>query len=98
MKIFKLSALASRGIGIAAVIICSFSAVRALAGYIVTLEQVGPNVVANGHGTIDLTGLSFIATQPITAAICPEVGWLFLGPTSIGSVDTYGLFGGPTNF
>src|SRR4051794_29994885 len=32
---------------------------QAQAGYVVTLEQVGPNVVANGSGPIDLTGLTF---------------------------------------
>ena len=31
----------------------------AQAGYIVTLQQVGPNVVATGSGAIDLTGLTF---------------------------------------
>ncbi len=29
----------------------------AQAGYIATLKQVGPNVVANGSGALDLTGL-----------------------------------------
>ena len=31
----------------------------ARAGYIVTLTEAGPNVVANGSGAIDLTGLTF---------------------------------------
>ena len=31
----------------------------AQAGYTVTLQQVGPNVVATGSGAIDLTGLTF---------------------------------------
>lgn len=30
------------------------------AGYVVTLLQVGPNVVATGSGPIDLTGLSIV--------------------------------------
>ena len=34
------------------------------AGYLVTLEQVGADVVANGSGPIDLTGLSFAANVP----------------------------------
>src|SRR5436189_6394281 len=32
---------------------------RAQAGYVVTLQQVGPDVVATGSGAIDLTGLTF---------------------------------------
>ena len=31
----------------------------AQAGYTVTLQQVGPDVVATGSGAIDLTGLTF---------------------------------------
>jgi len=31
----------------------------AQAGYTVTLQQVGPNVVATGSGAINLTGLNF---------------------------------------
>jgi hypothetical protein len=30
------------------------------AGYTVTLQQVGPDVVATGSGAIDLTGLSIV--------------------------------------
>ena len=31
----------------------------AQAGYVVTLQQVGPDVVATGSGAIDLRGLTF---------------------------------------
>ena len=34
----------------------------ARANYIVTLEQIGSNVVANGSGPINLTGLTFLAS------------------------------------
>jgi len=30
------------------------------ANFIATIDQVGPNVVVTGSGTIDLTGLSFL--------------------------------------
>ena len=36
----------------------------AQAGYIVTLQQVGPDVVATGSGAIDLTGLTFSHRVP----------------------------------
>ncbi len=45
---------------LAIVIACVISVRPAQAGYIVTLEQVGSNVVATGSGPIDLTGLKFL--------------------------------------
>ena len=36
----------------------------AQAGYIVTLQQVGPNVVATGSGAINLHGLTFSQSVP----------------------------------
>ncbi|HST29323.1 MAG TPA: hypothetical protein VLK27_00620 [Chthoniobacterales bacterium] len=42
-----------------AICIASVPLIRpAQAGYIVTLQQLGPDVVATGSGPIDLTGLS----------------------------------------
>jgi hypothetical protein len=34
----------------------------AQAGYVVTLEELGGDVVATGSGPLDLTGLSFLAS------------------------------------
>jgi hypothetical protein len=39
----------------------AFAAPSAQAGYVVTLEDVGSNVVATGSGPIDLTGLSLFS-------------------------------------
>ena len=44
---------------IALVFACLGIRQSAQAGYIVTLQQVGPNVVATGSGAINLTGLTF---------------------------------------
>jgi hypothetical protein len=50
----------------------------AQAGYVVTLQEVGPNVVATGSGAIDLTGLTFflsnsiVGTAVLTAPRAPE--------------------------
>src|SRR5205814_1260919 len=77
----------------------------AQAGYTVTLQQVGPNVVATGSGAIDLTGLTFNSS----ASLNPLFGHFFglparrgcrisTGPTS-SSVDSYvGGLSGPTSF
>ena len=49
------------------------------AGYTVTLQQVGPDVVATGSGVLDLTGLyrntSSILFNPVIAAGLHDDGW-----------------------
>src|SRR5438046_10488242 len=64
----------------------------AQAGYTVTLQQVGPDVVATGSGAIDLTGLALFQSTSLNPAInpshylglCEECGSGFIntGPTS----------------
>lgn len=74
-------------------------AVPAQAGYIVTLTQQGSNVVANGSGSIDLTGLTFLANSDHGAAIEPIAGIILAGPVvPIPSFDEYLGFTGPANF
>ena len=67
----------------------------AQAGYMVTLQQVGSNVVATGSGAIDLTGLSFLGLSSTTASIQPNAG--FISVVS-GSVNEYNGFSGPSSF
>jgi len=77
----------------------------AQAGYTVTVQQVGPDVVATGSGAIDLTGLTFDGSQSFTAEILaghhiPLVGvfsGITTGPT-LSSGDFYGGVTGPTSF
>ena len=62
----------------------------AQAGYTVTLQQVGPDVVATGSGAIDLTGLTF--TNFFSGSLGPGINphwrsaqgtsFIFTGPTS----------------
>ena len=70
-----------------AIALASLLSVRpAQAGYTVTLQQVGPNVVATGSGAIDLTGLTFSQS----GSFDPGIGGSFIqtGPTS-SRVDVY---------
>jgi hypothetical protein len=63
----------------------------AQAGYTVTLRQVGPDVVATGSGSIDLTGLTFFRSTSLNPAINPLFqysGFISTGPTS-SRVDSY---------
>jgi hypothetical protein len=66
---------------------------------VVTLEQVGSDVVATGSGPIDLTGLTFLARDSASAFINPSIATITTGPASFVPVDVYvGTFSGPTNF
>ena len=76
----------------------------AQAGYTVTLEQVGPDVVATGSGAINLHGLTFYQSGSQNPVIGPSaigllgVAQIYTGPTS-SSVDVYsGGLSGPTSF
>jgi hypothetical protein len=70
----------------------------AQAGYTVTLQQVGPDVVATGSGPLDLTGLSKNGTSSIGGGISADVGVIATGPTFSSSVDVYSGISGPTSF
>jgi len=76
----------------------SLFAVRpAYGNYIVTLQQVGPNVVATGSGSLDLTGLQVPATALAQSGINPFLGNIITG--SANTCDLYqGAFTGPSNF
>jgi hypothetical protein len=64
-----------------AIVLASLLSVRpAQAGYTVTLQQVGPDVVATGGGAIDLTGLTFSGGVGLGAYYTGHT----IGPTSFG--------------
>ena len=71
----------------------------AQAGYVVTLQQVGPDVVATGSGAINLHGLTFYQSSSQDPAISSSGGFasIYTGPTS-SIVDLYGAPNGPTSF
>jgi len=73
-----------------AIVIACVIAVRPVqASYIVTLEQVGSNVVATGSGTIDLTGLTFSNSNSFLSGIVPNGAEISTGPTGGTPVDVY---------
>jgi|SRR5215831_17255373 len=84
---------------VVAIAVTSLFSVRpAQGGYIVTLEQVGANVVANGSGPIDLNGLMFEFTSNVGAGVEGSLGIINTGPQTLPSIDVYGGFTGPTSF
>jgi hypothetical protein len=75
---------------------CGLSISPAQAGYIVTLQQVGSNVVATGSGAIDLSGLIFFSPSAGVSEMQPITGSIFTGATS--TLDMYFGALGPSNF
>ena len=56
----------------------------AQAGYTVTLQQVGPNVVATGSGAINLHGLTFFQSYSLDPAIRPTASSTLSRPFTRG--------------
>src|SRR5262245_39863360 len=65
--------------------------------YTVTLEQMGADVVANGSGAIDLTGLTFFEINTVEAGVGGFFGIIETGPL-LATVDRYVGLTGPTSF
>ena len=80
-----------------AIAVTSLFCVQPAQAYTVTLDQVGSNVVANGSGAINLTGLTFIISGADNPGIVPSLGVISTGPFA-SSIDVYQGFTGPTNF
>jgi hypothetical protein len=76
----------------------AFAAPSAQAGYVVTLEEVGSNVVATGSGPIDLTGLHFGGNAYEHAGINPESSIIVTGPADTNLISAYFGFSGPSSF
>lgn len=64
--------------------------------FLVTLTQVGPNVVATGSGTIDLTGLTSFGSAFASPELYPAHGIMGTGPS--GTTDIYTGSSGPASF
>jgi VPDSG-CTERM motif len=83
--------------------VTSLFSVQPAQAYVVTLEQVGSNVVvANGSGPINLTGLTFSSTHESVTLIAPGPGYLQTGgtgpPSRPGLSSHFIGITGPTSF
>jgi hypothetical protein len=92
------TALCAAAIGATMLIGSGLPAFSAPPGYIVTLEQVGSDVVATGGGAIDLTGLSFLTPDTVFAVISPAIGAIDTGLASSVPIDVYNTIIGPSSF
>src|SRR5262249_46422058 len=99
LKFFKPSLATTLGIVLAWLL----SVRPAQAGYTVTLQQVGPDVVATGSGAIDLNGLTFSQSATLNPGLWPtgsgplHPAFINTGPIS-SNVDMYFSLNGPTSF
>ena len=81
-----------------AIAVTSLFSVRPAQAYTVTLDQVGANVVANGSGPINLTGLTSIGLTQGVGVIQPNTALIITGPTGAEFQDLYKGVTGPTSF
>jgi len=70
----------------------------AQAGYIVTLNQVGSNIVATGSGTIDLTNLAPPGSGGKVSYMDPFHGSILTGPATLTTINEYAGIFGPASF
>jgi hypothetical protein len=77
--------------------VTSLFSVQPAQAYTVRLKEVGANVVANGSGAINLTGLTFIISGDDNPGIVPFLGVISTGPFA-SNLDVYKGFTGPMDF
>jgi len=77
--------------------VAAVSFVHSAQAYIVTLQEVGSNVVATGSGPINLTGLTFITSVDNNPGIQAPLGLIDTGPFAT-IVDLYNGAVGPATF
>src|SRR6516165_9675206 len=78
--------------------VTSLFSVQPAQAYTVTLEQMGSNVVANGSGAINLSGLTPPASGIVTRFVYANQGTIITGAAIFGNVNSYAGFTGPTSF
>jgi hypothetical protein len=94
------------GLGAVTLALAVGGSLPAQGAYTVTFLQHGPDVVATGSGSIDLTALGPVSTGSSASgqilSISPFPFIVTTGPVPIMSVDSYtpapGVITGPTNF
>lgn len=81
-KLYKLGGLAVLALGVV-------MGPKAKAAYIVTLQQVGSNVVATGSGSLNVSGLGSPSSGTAPGGIDPGAGSILLAGTSSTPYDIY---------
>lgn len=80
-------------------ILGSIEAGRTEAAFIITISQVGSDVLATGSGTITTNGLTPVVTINISLGIGPSTSLVTIGPSGTPVASIYNaFFSGPSNF
>jgi hypothetical protein len=79
--------------------VTSLFSVQPAQAFTITIDQVGANVVANGSGAFNLTGLTFAgSTLAVGDGVFASNGTIFIGGGGSANADIYTGFTGPTSF
>ena len=84
--------------GLGLILGLTVAAPPAEAAFLATLLQVGPDVVATGAGSLNITGLADVGAGPVGTGIGPSYPILVLGPTDAIFVPEYKTIAGATAF
>jgi hypothetical protein len=94
-----MSKLIGMALATASLLACAAATDSARAStFVVNIDQIGPNVVATGSGSVDLTGLTFNNFAFLPGIVIPNVADLLVGPATLGNVDVYAGVTGPSSF
>ena len=74
------------------------AAPAARAAFIVNVNQVGPDVVMTGSGTLNVAALNHLDIGGVVADVHASTGELIMGPTSTTGVSVLDSISGPSNF
>lgn len=83
---------------VAALGLVAWAAGPARASVLVTASEVGGDVVFQGGGTLDLTGLNFLGLGTTLSILEPSIANLIIGQLPPSTVDNYGFLTGPDSF
>jgi PEP-CTERM motif-containing protein len=75
-----------------------FASISANAAYVVTFEEVGPNVEAVGGGSINLAALKFFDTPTDGALVFAQGATELTGAAAATPIDVYAGISGPLSF
>jgi hypothetical protein len=83
---------------VSAIFVFSFPTGSIFAAFVVTLEQVGSDVVATGSGTLDTDALTGNGSGGVQSTIFPTVGAVMVGPVPGGGATQFLGITGPSDF
>jgi hypothetical protein len=70
----------------------------ARASVVVSLSQLGPDVIANATGTLNLSDLTYFSSGGVDPSIEPKNGFFYIGETPEVFGDAYSGISGPSTF